>query len=1798
MNTRNNDNTNNTLSLQEIKYSDTLSQLVEKCNDNFSKIVSNNGGPVGAEGGKGEQGVPTKPKVPIHVWRIGEEYNSEQESLDEGFIIDDWNEDLTKSKYQEGHLILLETARVYMLKMDNYILKPKYMFTLQSYTPGEVIDGKKAYVHVAYANSSDGSTDFITAQELRGESYETKQSTTFNLRRDATNNNSNVNDRIYLGIYSGYSEIAPTHHNLYSWVKIRGNDGIQGEQGPKGERGDGYTGHQFTIDLEGDMSNISINIDRTCYNKDEYCKCILHSYYGNDNIKLNISDVTIILPEEYKYSGENIVLKSNENNKVGKIEKTQNGNDVAIKFIPDENFVFPKKTIIFKLHIETSIDDTNNGNTYDFFRDAIWMVKGVISTFELEIQPQYRTIKLFENGKYYPEKLLVNVYKVEDTERTLFDFSQNTNFTLLYKNINDNEWSIYPNDGVSTNEVSCLEFKVVRYYNSTDPEKPEEMWDYEDVWVVADGKGTHYYHADLGSTESIMILTTGEKINIGTEETPIYCADIKNESGYSITFDPKFYDGTEEISVTSISIGSNSGEEFYTNGTFVRNFDANTLTITRVPYGIDVIPMTFVVTADCPIYDENGDVKEYVTKSDNVSFNVYISTLSNIYILVPTVSSYNTSTGKTGDTIGCSVYKNNTIIPTDELDRNALKLEYVVHDGGTDVDNIMTYTEPLVYGDDDDIKEDEFTAKDVAIEFILSYRNKEIVRSTVPLVKDGIDGIDGDSWQYIFCRSPKYPFGETGISDPSTWVDNKPKDSNNELLGNNGEADGNWYSDSKGIDSEYKYEYQSYRKWNKDKKEWDKYGSPTLHSNYSESGSGYSVLLSNPVTVIPVGNDWSVDENQTNQSDFTLVYLYNNTSNISSNNVSISLPQDNIYVQKGNFTLDKDNNGVNKVVFNPVVGDSIFDFESNTQYKLPITIYYNLGEDIDNDGIEDKFVTTINWSLTPIKGLYDVEVFVDKRVVNTSTSKIHSIRVGYYLTSSDGIRNLIENDKNDNGYKIILTDDISDLSFGAISNWQNASYNFVDNNGKNRNCYVVLVESDESTIIDYVNITAVNDGKSAIHLELVQDHISLPSSVDGGSVHPDYNDNEHPIRSRMMLYDGDKLIEDYDNISYTFKINNEDVDKAIFSFDSIGGFDVPKELINGDTNIECIATYNGTNFNKTLSIDLTETPYELELNKNTLSRDVNIGKITDSSIVARVKYWMNGNWIYTSEGVVKVSTINGIENLSFGNAIGDKCERTLLIEGSYLESDKLDTEVRISYYKDNNSTNELSYETIGIINTGKNGSAPSCINVKILGYSVNESEDINSSNWKASIDELGSLNVGQAIYILNEYTWSDNNVTKGITVTLAGTQGPEGKSRVLFYLGSFEGATPTLSGTTVTGVLSDERCDYYIDKNGNAWMRSGSSGDAIGSSAGNQNDPNWKASEKVGFLQAGAITADMINTGSITANSAIVTKLFSEEITTNNLKVTNANIDGQLEASKIKVEDIKITNANIDGQLEASKIKVEDIKIDAAQITGTLSANKIDSGTLDANKVTIKNLSIGEGVKIGSDFKISGSSLKCDKYNTAQKIISSTILDPDSIELIRYKYMADVVGSDNNPVTTTHHLQSNGLRLEYLPIGSAADNCLIIGNAKDSSGNELSYSGWWGSADIYKNRTAPITVNALSPYNGISIEAIGAIRGTHAHRYASDTSFTDNTTSTISPEYSWYTVYGGSISLNVQSNLYNMEFKINPCGADATLNISNHKNITVGKQFYTSSTTSITLNDGKLYTVFIDPAKNVWIFYQ
>lgn len=1671
----------NTLSFQRIAGSDTISQFMEKVNNNFEKIIESNGGPAGVKGDDGDQGIPTKPKVPIHVWVEGENYAIENKLNEREYEVVH-NEDLTNVKYQEGHLIMLQNAHVYKLENIDGNLTPKFMITLQSYDPASIINGKNAYVHIAYADSSNGQIGFVTAQEVRGEFIE-EQATTFGLNRNL--NTTDISNKAYMGMCSNENQKSPSHYSAYTWVRIQGNAGsagLQGETGPqgpqgpkgdKGDKGDGYTGHPFTIDLEGDMSTISVDIYGCRRYEDDYCECILHGYYGNENVNLSevCTKIEIKLPEEYDYYDVNkktdIVHVSDRKTIIGQIEKKSNGNNIIIHFKPYANFVFPKKTILFPIHIEASVFDKDDGKTYDFARDLVWMVKGIVSTFELEILPQYRAIKLFDDGQYYPEKLLVTVYKVEDAKRDVFDFSQieNSDFTLLYKNLDDTIWKEYPDEGVDTKGVSCLEFKVVRYYGSTDPKKPEEIWDYEDVWVVADGKSVHYYHADLGNAESMMVLTTGEMINEGTEDEPIYCAKLRNESGYSITFEPKFYDGTTELEVTDVNIGSINGEEYtkvgsfdYTLGDLTEVEEVNgikryqiTFTITKVPYNVDMIPMTFDVRAKCPIYDNSGNITGEEAKNDSVSFNVYISTLSSLYTLIPTVSTYNTSTGKDGDTIGCSVYKNDVLIETTDLNQNALSLKYIVFDGGTEPKEPITYTEPLKYGKDDDIIKDEFTAEDVAIVFILSYRGNEVARSTVPLIKDGIDGRDGDSWQYIFCRSPYYPFGNTGISNPSNWEkDPNSKNSNSEYLGDNEENYSNdpklqWYDDHKGVDSINRYEYQSYRKWDKDKKCWGSYGDPTLYSNYSESGSGYSVLLSNPVAVIPVGdNNWVVGDDDIDeiQSDSTLVYLYNNTSDISSNqNVTISLPDKDEITR--HFSTDKDENGINRVTFNPVKDGKYFDFGSNTQYKLPITLTYILGEDSDGDNIEEHFTSTINWTLSPIKGLVDFEVFVDKRIVNISSSSTHYLNVGYYVTSSNGGKKFIEEYNDTYGYQIILTDnigntgnieDIEDIEIVTLNNWQNVTYNFKNESGEKRNCYVVLVGKDGKTIIDYAEVISVtdgNDGKSAIHLELTQDYIALPSNPDGittdnGAVHPAYNT---AVQATMNLYDGITLISNEENlITYSFKINgkspneiNENVNISVYSN---GGFEIPKSLILGDTNLECIATYKGASYSKTIFIDLEKIPYELELNKSILTRDPNTNIITDTTLEIRVKYWMDGQWVYTPSGTVVISTPNipatiRISKPTYDN--DDKYTRIISIQNQTLFQ-QAEKEIRISYIGTSNK--ELSYEIIGIISNGKDGqkgedgTAPTCIKTEILGYSLDENatipdgesdvsnkvgDGVNPSTgknymWQTHINKLNA-EPGVTIYMLNRYTWEttigntkQTYTTFGITVTLAGTQGIEGKSRVLFYLGSYyEGTpdkpkTPTLKDSVKT-TLNDVQCDYYIDSNGEAWMRTGKETDAtlypdsldyhvytIKDGPDISKNPYWVKSTPVGFLQAGAITADMID-----ATNLSVCKLNTKPDENKHSVVVQDNKvlikdDGGYDICKFCDDEI---DANLNDAFKEKK---------PVNITYHLSTSQNYVNRIDPNDYIYKTTYIITNINLPVDIYKTDTTENTTKYNFGDSI--------------------------------------------------------------------------------------------------------------------------------------------------------------------------------------------------------------------
>lgn len=78
-------------------------------------------------------------------------------------------------------------------------------------------DGKTSYLHIAYANSADGSNGFDI---------------------------SNGEGKLYIGQYTDFTQADSTDRTKYTWTKIKGEQGIQGVQGIQGPKGvDGKTSY-------------------------------------------------------------------------------------------------------------------------------------------------------------------------------------------------------------------------------------------------------------------------------------------------------------------------------------------------------------------------------------------------------------------------------------------------------------------------------------------------------------------------------------------------------------------------------------------------------------------------------------------------------------------------------------------------------------------------------------------------------------------------------------------------------------------------------------------------------------------------------------------------------------------------------------------------------------------------------------------------------------------------------------------------------------------------------------------------------------------------------------------------------------------------------------------------------------------------------------------------------------------------------------------------------------------------------------------------------------------------------------------------------------------------------------------------------------------------------------------------------------------------------------------------------------------------------------------------------------------
>ena len=78
-------------------------------------------------------------------------------------------------------------------------------------------NGQTSYLHIAYANSADGSSGFSTTDSV---------------------------GKLYIGQYTDFVQTDSTDYKKYSWTKIKGETGPQGQTGPQGPQG--QTGASLT----------------------------------------------------------------------------------------------------------------------------------------------------------------------------------------------------------------------------------------------------------------------------------------------------------------------------------------------------------------------------------------------------------------------------------------------------------------------------------------------------------------------------------------------------------------------------------------------------------------------------------------------------------------------------------------------------------------------------------------------------------------------------------------------------------------------------------------------------------------------------------------------------------------------------------------------------------------------------------------------------------------------------------------------------------------------------------------------------------------------------------------------------------------------------------------------------------------------------------------------------------------------------------------------------------------------------------------------------------------------------------------------------------------------------------------------------------------------------------------------------------------------------------------------------------------------------------------------------------------
>ena len=138
--------------------------------------------------------------------------------------------------------------------------------------------------------------------------------------------------------------------------------------------------------------------------------------------------------------------------------------------------------------------------------------------------------------------------------------------------------------------------------------------------------------------------------------------------------------------------------------------------------------------------------------------------------------------------------------------------------------------------------EDDETLIKIKLEYTDSGNTKHTWdEDSLEIVFDGINGVDGNSIEYIYYRpsgstEQSWTPWTTGTSNdnnslnPSYWAPNNSPDYRPSS------QQSNWTDHPQGVDSEHQYEYISVREYDGSTKTWGRYSSPAPWSHYGETG--------------------------------------------------------------------------------------------------------------------------------------------------------------------------------------------------------------------------------------------------------------------------------------------------------------------------------------------------------------------------------------------------------------------------------------------------------------------------------------------------------------------------------------------------------------------------------------------------------------------------------------------------------------------------------------------------------------------------------------------------------------------------------------------------------------------------------------------------------------------------------------------------------------------------------------------------------------------------------------------------